>query len=111
MDEYLFSYGTLQKETVQKELFGRVVEGRRDRLWGYKIGSVEIRDPAFLVRGEDRFQRTLIKGNNDADVVEGMVLQLTSAELVIADSYEPENYKRVEVVLGSGKKAWIYVVD
>ena len=42
------------------------------------------------------------------DKVKGTVLELTAAELSLADTYEPEDYKRVKVTLGSGKEAWVY---
>jgi hypothetical protein len=38
-----------------------------------------------------------------------MVFEITAAELAAADRYEVADYKRVEVVLCSGLKAWVYV--
>ena len=60
MKELLFSYGTLQKEKVQMELFGRLLQGTKDVLEAYKISFIEIKDEAFLSKGEDKQQRTLI---------------------------------------------------
>ena len=54
MTEHLFSYGTFQNEKTQLILFGRLLEGSRDSLPGYKLASVEIKDPAFLGRGEEK---------------------------------------------------------
>lgn len=34
MKEYLFSYGTLQRDEVQLELFGRLLTGKKDPLVG-----------------------------------------------------------------------------
>jgi hypothetical protein len=34
---------------------------------------------------------------------------VTAAELAAADAYEVSAYKRIEVVLKSGKSAWVYV--
>ena len=34
---------------------------------------------------------------------------ITEAELVAADAYEVSDYKRIEVLLKSGKNAWVYV--
>lgn len=108
MKECLFSYGTLQKEKVQQEVFGRILAGSADVLRGYKVSAIEITDQAFLSKGEARFQKTLIQ-SNDNDTVDGMALEITSEELLIADKYEPANYKRIKAVLASGRKAWIYV--
>lgn len=39
-----------------------------------------------------------------------MVFEVTDAELASADEYEaPFSYKRVAVVLASGRQAWVYV--
>ncbi|WP_281280720.1 hypothetical protein [Falsirhodobacter xinxiangensis] len=38
-----------------------------------------------------------------------MVFRITAAELAAADAYEVADYKRVEVALTSGRKAWVYV--
>lgn len=108
--ELLFSYGTLQKEKVQLELFGRKLNGAKDTLEGYSISTIEIKDERFLAKGEDKLQRTLIQTNNSTDRIEGTVLELTYEELLQADKYEPENYKRIQVSLRSGKQAWIYLV-
>jgi len=109
MNEYLFSYGTLQKKTVQLDLFGRILSGSVDVLRGYKISTIEIADEAFLSKGEAKYQKTLLISNNERDRVNGMALEVTNDELLLADKYEPQNYKRVSVMLESGKKAWVYV--
>jgi gamma-glutamylcyclotransferase (GGCT)/AIG2-like uncharacterized protein YtfP len=110
MNENLFSYGTLQKDDVQMQLFGRLLTGAKDILEGYKIASIEIKDEAFLAKGEEKFQQTLIRSNDAADTIEGTVLEISQEELIRADKYEPDNYKRVKVTLLSGKAAWIYLV-
>jgi gamma-glutamylcyclotransferase (GGCT)/AIG2-like uncharacterized protein YtfP len=109
MSENLFSYGTLQKDKVQLELFGRLLNGTKDILRGYKIASIEIKDESFLAKGEDKFQLTLIPSKDD--LIEGTVFELSSKELNLADKYEPDNYKRIKVTLQSGKSAWIYVAN
>ncbi len=109
MIEYLFSYGTLQKEKVQMELFGRIFQGAPDTLRGYKAMVIEIKDETFLAKGEQKNQLTAIISDNKKDAVQGTVLELTKEELFLADQYEPDGYGRVKVVLESGKQAWIYV--
>jgi gamma-glutamylcyclotransferase (GGCT)/AIG2-like uncharacterized protein YtfP len=108
MTEYLFSYGTLQKEKVQQELFGRILKGSGDILRGFKTSVVEITDESFLSKNEQKFQHTAIVSKDKNDLIRGTVFEITPDDLVLADKYEPRNYKRIAVVLESGKKAWIY---
>jgi hypothetical protein len=109
MKEYLFSYGTLQKEKVQLDLFGKILPGSPDVLRGYTFSTIEITDETFLAKGQGKFQKTLTISDYKNDMVEGTALELTNEELLIADKYEPGDYKRTNVVLDSGKKAWIYI--
>ena len=109
MNEYLFSYGTLQKEKVQLKLFGRILKGWKDTLPGYRIHTLEIKDERFLATGEDKLQRTLVFSNDNNDAVNGTVLEITGEELLFADKYEPSNYRRIKVVLQSAKEAWVFV--
>jgi len=44
--ENLFSYGTLQYESVQLSTFGRKLTGIKDTLIGYRLEMVEITDPS-----------------------------------------------------------------
>jgi len=108
MKEHLFSYGTLQKEKVQSDIFGRLLRGTKDILKGYRISSIEITDESFLSKGEQKYQLTTLLTNNQSDSIEGMVFEISEEELLVADKYEPDNYKRVKVRLESGKDAWIY---
>lgn len=109
MSEYLFSYGTLQDEETQLNLFGRTLKGSSDILEDYKITTIEIVDNFFLAKGEDKFQKTLIPTGICGDFVEGTVFELSEQELSLLDEYEPKNYKRMRIILKSGKKAWIYL--
>lgn len=113
MSQYLFSYGTLQAERIQIELFGRILSGSPDALRQYRIMPIKIRDRQFLDRGEDLMQMTLIHTQDNNDVIKGTIYEVSDAELIFADQYEPDNYKRKMVVLDSGRSAWIYlaVVD
>lgn len=111
MNEYLFSYGTLQKTQTQIQLFGRILHGHRAVLRGYKTAEMEITDTAFLARGENRQQQTLIATNNSRDKVEGTALEITAEELLMADKYEPANYTRQKVKLQSGLEACIYLTS
>jgi len=109
MPEFIFSYGTLQNEKVQQALFGRTVPLLAGNLMGYKSMAIEITDSAFLSKGESPYQHTLVESGDLNDIIEGSVLEITNEELLLIDSYEPANYKRIKIMLQSGKKAWIYV--
>ena len=104
----LFSYGTLQLEAVQIESFGRKLNGSLDVLTGYELSEVEIHDSMVLSRSQQKFHPVAIPGTID-DLIEGTVFDITDEELVQADTYEVSDYKRVSVVLKSGKTAWAYV--
>ncbi len=108
MKEYLFSYGTLQKEEVQVKLFARLLKGHKDNLKGYRLSSIEITDELFLAKGEQKIQLVATPSNDNNDMIEGAALEVSEEELLLADKYEPGGYTRVQVQLESGKKAWIY---
>jgi len=109
MNEWLFSYGTLQQSEVQLRLFGRTVHGSRDILQGYKLLPIEIEDKNFLADRGEKNQLTVKLTDNAADSVEGTLLELRDEDLATADAYEPDNYERVRVQMASGKAAWVYV--
>ncbi|MEO6611706.1 MAG: gamma-glutamylcyclotransferase family protein [Chitinophagaceae bacterium] len=108
MNAYLFSYGTLQNEKVQLELFGRILQGRRGVLKGYRAVPIEITESAFLSKGEQNYQLIAVHSNDKNDHIKGTVFEISEDELLLADKYEPANYKRNMVTLVSGKKAWVY---
>ena len=105
----LFSYGTLQQNDVQMSSFGRLLEGQADAMPGYRQSLVEITDPAIIKTSGKRFHPIVEPSDNPADEVPGRVFWITDAELKAADEYEVADYKRIEVPLRSGNKAWVYV--
>ncbi|NQY20025.1 MAG: gamma-glutamylcyclotransferase [Campylobacteraceae bacterium] len=106
--ENLFSYGTLQLESVQKETFGRKLIGKKDILIAYVLSTVRIKDASVIkLSGMDIHPILKYTGKN-SDKVEGTVYEVTSLELEQADEYEVEDYVRVEGNFTSGKIAWIY---
>jgi gamma-glutamylcyclotransferase (GGCT)/AIG2-like uncharacterized protein YtfP len=107
--ENLFSYGTLQLEQVQQELFERLLHAEADALIGYTKEKIKIKVESVVgLSGEEEHAIISFSGN-DADIIEGVVLSVTKDELKRADEYETEDYIRVEVTLRSGKTAWVYV--
>ena len=107
--EHLFSYGTLQQEAVQLAAFGRTLEGMKDSLIGYKLVMVQVADRDFVAKSGASQHRNLQFTGDKSDTIEGTVFSVTWKELEQADTYEPFDYKRVQVKLASGLDAWIYV--
>jgi len=106
---HLFSYGTLQLESVQMSSFGRHLVGRPDLMPGFKKEVVEITDPDVLAKSGEKFHPIVLLSSDPSDWVPGTVFLITEQELAAADAYEVSDYKRIEVVLASGIKAWVYV--
>ncbi len=106
---HLFSYGTLQLENVQMSSFGRLLIGRPDAMPGFRKEMVEITDPDVLAKSGERFHPIVIPSDDQDDAISGTVFEITAAELEAADAYEVSDYKRIEVVLASSTKAWVYV--
>ncbi len=109
MTNYLFSYGTLQLSKVQLESFGRLLTGSPDILTGYKLSSLEITDESVLSTSEQKFHPIAIPSKEKNDSVPGTVFEISEEELLMADKYEVDDYKRVLVSLESGKEAWVYI--
>ena len=97
MTELIFSYGTLQLEAVQLSTFGRLLSASADALGGYRIKTSGLGIHPILLRS-----------GHETDAVHGTVLEVTEDELAAADSYEVEDYQRVQVLLASGRSAWVY---
>jgi gamma-glutamylcyclotransferase (GGCT)/AIG2-like uncharacterized protein YtfP len=105
----LFSYGTLQLDSVQTATFGRLLEGRDDAMPRYRKDMVEITDPEVLRASGERFHPIVVPSDDPSDAVAGKVFKITPEELAAADRYEVSDYKRIEVTLRSGTLAWVYV--
>ena len=107
--EFLFSYGTLQLEAVQLATFGRRLSGQRDVLPGFAETTVEIEDEATVSLSGKRHHSIVRFTGRDSDTIAGTVFALTAEEIQRADKYEVAAYRRVSVVLASGRRAWVYV--
>ncbi len=107
--EHLFSYGTLQLDSIQRSLFGRTVSGQPDSLPGFEQAQLRIEDAAEAAAlGKTHHAIAKFTGN-PAHQIAGTALRVTADELLRADAYEPPEYKRAKVVLRSGTQAWVYV--
>ena len=107
--QLLFSYGTLQDQNVQISTFGRKLVGNFDQLTGYKLIDLQITDPNVIKLSGKDVHQILQKTGNQAGTVSGVVFELTEQELIHADSYEVDDYKRVLLRPASGNSAWVYV--
>jgi len=107
--ERLFSYGTLQLESVQLATFGRRLDGHADVLHGYAMAMVKIDDPAVVATSGASHHPIVKFSCVPADVVAGKVFAITRDELAQADRYEVAAYKRLAVTLASSLQAWIYI--
>src|SRR3954451_8510190 len=105
----LFSYGTLRQANVQMASFGRLLAGTPDALPRYAKVMIEITDPQVVAASGARLHPMVVETGDPAEEVPGTLFLVTAAELAAADAYEVSAYKRIEVVLKSGKSAWVYV--
>ncbi len=94
----LFTYGTLQEKEVQLAVFSRLLTGVDDILEQYKIAVQKV---------ANRYPTLEYTGTNQNKLT-GKVYTISPEELDQADRYEGEAYKRIEVTLVSGNKAWVY---
>lgn len=107
--ELLFSYGTLRQPGVQRDVFGRELDGRPDAIVGYDLDYVTITDPRVIAAsGSDRHPMLMPTARTHA-AIEGTVYAVTEDDLMAADDYEVDDYERIVVPLRSGDRAWVYV--
>ncbi|MGZ7081261.1 MAG: gamma-glutamylcyclotransferase family protein [Thermoanaerobaculia bacterium] len=106
----LFSYGTLQLESVQRSTFGRLLRGQKDELPGYEQTLVTIEDPQVVATSGRTHHANVTFNGRDDSRVSGTVFEITDAELAAADRYEQvASYIRIAATLASGKSVWLYV--
>ena len=103
----LFSYGTLRDPATQLAVFGRRLAGSPDELPGFARRVITIDDSAFAATN-GATQTIVRQTGRDEDRTAGTALEVTDAELQVADAYEPAGYVRVEVRFASGRRGWVY---
>lgn len=106
----LFSYGSLQIDSVQLSTFGRCLRGETDELVGFERARVEIEDHEDIAAlGQTHYANVVANGSSDS-TVSGTVFDVTDEELAAADAFEaPAAYHRVPATLSSGRTAWVYI--
>ena len=105
----LFSYGTLQRRDVQLATYGRPLEGAPDTLAGYRLEVLPDRDPDAVRISGTKTHMVVRRTGDPADRISGVLFLLTAEELVATDKYEGTDYTRAELVLESGRHAFVYV--
>jgi hypothetical protein len=104
----IFSYGTLRQPEVQRAVFGRLLDGDPDSLTGFRIDHVAITDPAAIGASGSEVHLTLRRDPAVTAPIIGSALAIEAADLPAVDAYEGDTYARIEVVLGSGRTAFVY---
>ena len=105
----LFSYGTLQLENVQRDTFKKLLFGSKDELVKYTVSKIKITDPKVIKSSGTDMHPILKYTGNESDVVEGTLFELSEEELMKADKYEVDDYKRSSVIFKSGKTGFVYL--
>ena len=104
-----FSYGTLQQQSIQLEILGKILDGTEDNIEGYCVTQLEINDMSVVKISQNKMHPIIYFTGNKAHKVFGTLFSVTEKDLIKIDSYEVDAYQRVEIYLNSGKKSWVYV--
>ena len=95
----LFVYGTLAIGETLKNILDRDVPGISATLDGYDGSKMVIIESESYPAAEKNIECS----------IQGLLIEITSEELQKLDVYETDAYKRKEVELTNGKKAWVYL--
>ena len=105
----LFSYGTLRYKAVQLSTFGRELTGVADAIPGFALSKIEITDPAVIAASGETHHLIMRRSADPGAAVDGVIFDITPAELAAADEYEVDDYVRIEVRSRSGLATFVYV--
>ncbi|WP_260582177.1 gamma-glutamylcyclotransferase family protein [Sphingopyxis sp. PET50] len=86
----LFSYGTLQYPAVQREQFGRLLNGTADALTGFRKGRIAIADPEVVRKSGETHYPVLVQDAAASQRIDGTLYRITKSELEAADIYEAQ---------------------
>ena len=103
--QLLFSYGTLQDDKIQLVIFGRLLEGVDDYLYGFRLETITFEDGL----GQKNSYPIAIASSDPEQKISGKIYELIHEEITKADSYEGSSYKRIKVKSGLGRPCWVYV--
>jgi len=105
----IFSYGTLQLESVQRDTFGRLLTGKKDKLEKHVISKIKITDQKVIESSGTDIHPIIEYTGNETDFVEETLYEVTDEELISADEYEVDDYERIQVTFTSGKTGFVYL--
>lgn len=108
-DQLVFSYGALQIAELQRSILGRVFPAEADILPGFTADYAEMADPRFAELTGTSTHAVLRRTGDPRDKVIGSVYRFTEDELDAADQFEVAMFRREQVVLASGRTAWVYL--
>ena len=92
---------------MQLETFGRLLKGEKDILEDYQLTMIEITDPEVLRKSNQQFH-PIISFSGDKRPSRRCGFEVTEEEILLADEYEVDDYKRVSD-FKSGKNGYIYI--
>ena len=95
----VFVYGTLVNDVIRKNAIGRIVPGIPTTLDGYDSSQIIIIENESYQAAEKNIECS----------IKGLMIELTDEEIWKLDVYETDAYKREEVELTNGIKAWTYL--
>jgi gamma-glutamylcyclotransferase (GGCT)/AIG2-like uncharacterized protein YtfP len=95
----VFVYGTLMDEKIRYEELGRKISGIPATLDGYDSSKTIIIENESYPAAEKNIECS----------IKGSMIELTLEEISKLDVYETDAYKKEEVELTNGIKAWIYL--
>ncbi|MGY5354159.1 gamma-glutamylcyclotransferase [Wenyingzhuangia sp. IMCC45467] len=96
----LFSYGTIQDPLTQQSLFKKILKGTADSITGFDKKEIKLGKNTYPI---------LISNQKSTEIIKGTCYTLTEREILICDDYEGKEYKRIEILLNSKTKAWVYI--
>lgn len=105
--EYLFAYGILRSEAGQRMVFGQTLTGTDAALPGYTVDylpALSKQRPGLLASNP-----VIRHTGNPLDLVLGTKFLIAEASLACADDFEQTEFRRIQVTLSDGERAWMYI--
>lgn len=108
----LFSYDLLNSEEIQRQLYGRELQGKADTLSGYTLKNSSILNGAVMNKETSpAYSGCAIKSKDPNDKIKGKVFEITGEELVKTDRHLVEHYDKIRATTDTGAEVWLYIVN
>ena len=75
----------------------------------YVVSKLKITDPKVIASSGTDIHPILVFTGNENDFVEGTIFEFSEEELLQADKYEVDDYKRSKLKFESGEIAFVYL--